>query len=164
MTLNRRRFEEGRIRSPRLRRATGQRYPDKLHQMGNNHATILRVICSEREGFFAMPVMSILNQAKGGLPVSASFSAPLDGPACLVLSGSVWSGTVNQTIGVQLELDGAVIGSALIFSNGTSTHRAVVPSYIPVKLTFGTHKVTLTAATAATTSDLNDLFDLVLIY
>ena len=111
-----------------------------------------------------MPVMSILNQAKGGLPVSASFDAPLDGPACLVLSGSVWSGTANQIIGVALELDGKPIGSASIFSNLNTTHRAVVPSYIPVNMTFGTHKITLVPSTTATTSDYNDFYDVVLIY
>lgn len=111
-----------------------------------------------------MPIMSILNQAKGGLPISASFAAPLDGPACIVLSGSVWSGTANQVIGVSLDLDGKVIGTASIFSNGASTHRAVVPSYIPVVLTFGTHKITLVASTATTTSDFNDFYDVVLVY
>jgi len=108
--------------------------------------------------------MSILNQAKGGLPISASFDAPLDGPACLVLSGSVWSGTANQLIGVSLELDGKAVGAASIFSNLASTHRAVVPSYIPVVLTFGTHKITLVASSATTTSDYNDFYDVVLVY
>ena len=111
-----------------------------------------------------MPVMSILNQAKGALPISVSFNAPLDGPACLVLSGSVWSGTANQMIGVGLELDVVAIGSASIFSNLNGTHRAVVPSYIPINLTFGTHKLTLGPSTAATTSDFNDCYDVVLIY
>jgi|HubBroStandDraft_2_1064218.scaffolds.fasta_scaffold580868_2 hypothetical protein len=111
-----------------------------------------------------MPVMSILNQAKGALPVSTTFDAPLDGPACLVLSGSVWSGTVNQMIGVGLELDGKAIGSASIFSNLNSTHRAVVPSYIPINLTFGAHKITLVPSTTATISDFNDFYDVVLIY
>jgi hypothetical protein len=111
-----------------------------------------------------MPVMSILNQAKGGLPVSASFTAPLDGPACLVVSGSVWSAVANQMIGVGVELDGKAIGSASIYSNLNTTHRAVVPSYIPINLTFGTHKITLGPSTPTTTSDLNDLYDVVLIY
>jgi hypothetical protein len=111
-----------------------------------------------------MPMLSILNQAKGGLPVSATFEAPLDGPACLVLSGSVWSQTANQMIGVGLELDGKLIGTASIFSNATTTHRAVVPSYIPINLTFGSHKVTLVPTTGTTVSDFNDLFDVALIY
>jgi hypothetical protein len=111
-----------------------------------------------------MPVMSILNQAKGGLPVSASFDAPTDGPACLMVSGSVWCGTANQLIGVNLELDGAVIGSATIFSNMATTHRATVPSFIPIKLTFGTHKITLVPLNSATVSDYNDFYEVVLIY
>ena len=111
-----------------------------------------------------MPVMSILNQAKGGLPISASFDAPSDGPATLMVTGSVWSGTANQMIGVSLELDGKVIGSSVIFSNMASTHRATVPSLIPVKLAFGPHKITLVALNAATTSDFNDFYDVALFY
>lgn len=111
-----------------------------------------------------MPVLSILNQAKGGLPVSASFEAPLDGPACLMVSGSVWTQTPNEMIGVSLELDGVTIGTASIFSNLASTHRAVVPSFIPFNLTFGAHKITLVASTKATVSDFNDFYDVVLIY
>ncbi len=108
--------------------------------------------------------MSILNQAKGGFPISASFAAPLDGPACLSVSGSVWTSTPNQLIGVSLELDGVLIGTASIFSNGSTTHRAVVPCFIPINLTFGTHKITLIPSTPATTSDFNDFFDVVLIF
>jgi hypothetical protein len=111
-----------------------------------------------------MPVMSILNQAKGGLPVSVSFDAPTDGPACLMVAGSVWAGTPNQLIGVSLELDGTVIGSSMIYSNLNTTHRATVPSFIPVKLTFGSHKITLVALNAATVSDYNDFYDVVLLY
>ncbi len=111
-----------------------------------------------------MAILSLLNQAHGPLPLSAKFNAPSDGPSCFVLSGSVWSGTANQMIGVGLELDGKAIGSAAIFSNGSSTHRAVVPSCIPVTLTFGAHVVTLVALNASTTSDQNDPFDLVLQY
>jgi hypothetical protein len=111
-----------------------------------------------------MPVMSIMNQVKGGFPVTATFKAPSDGPACFVLSGSVWTGTANQMIGVGLELDGELIGSASIFSNANTTHRAVVPSYIPVNLSIGEHKITLVAHTSVTTSDFNDLYDVSLIY
>ena len=111
-----------------------------------------------------MPVLSILNQGVGPMPISVSFTAPSDGPSCFSLSGSVWSTTANQLIGVSLQLDGVTIGSAAIFSNASSTHRAVVPSYIPVTLTFGPHKLTLVALNSYTTSDQNDLFDVVLLY
>ena len=109
-----------------------------------------------------MGMLSILNQAKGPLPIQTSFKAPSDGPTCLVLSGSVWSARANQMIGIQLQLDGKVIGSAEIFSNGASTHRAVVPSYMPVTLAFGQHTLSLVALNSATTSDFNDFFNVTL--
>jgi hypothetical protein len=110
-----------------------------------------------------MPILSILNQVKGPLPIKATFKALSDGPSCFVLSGSVWSPTAGQVIGVQLELDGKVIGSASICSNGATTHRAVVPSYIPVTLTFGQHTLTLLPLNSSTTADQNDFFDVVLL-
>jgi hypothetical protein len=72
--------------------------------------------------------------------------------------------TQNQTIGIEVSLDGKPIGSASIFSNLGTNHRAVVPTYIPLKLTFGEHKLVLSAATSVTISDLNDFFDVVLDY
>ena len=110
-----------------------------------------------------MPMLSILNQAKGPLPIHTKFNAPSDGPTCLVLSGSVWSVKANELIGVQLELDGKVIGSAAIYSNQPSTHRAVVPAYIPVNLSFGQHTLTLLPLNSSTTSDPNDFFNVILL-
>ncbi len=115
-----------------------------------------------------MPIQVILNQQPGPLPITISFTAPTDGPSCIVVSGSVWTQTANQTIGIEVSLDGQTIGSASIFSNAPATHRAVVPTYIPVTLSVGDppppHKLVLSAATPATISDLNDFFDVVLEY
>ncbi len=111
-----------------------------------------------------MAIQIILNQQKGPLPLTASFKSPTDGPSCLVVSGSVWSQTANQIIGIEVSLDGKPIGLAAIFSNATATHRAVVPTYIPLNLAFGQHQLSLSAATPVTTSDFNDFFDAVLVY
>ncbi|HYL75573.1 MAG TPA: hypothetical protein VEU96_15275 [Bryobacteraceae bacterium] len=111
-----------------------------------------------------MAIQVILNQKKGPLPITASFSAPSDAPCCLVIYGSVWTQTANQTIGIAVTLDGKPIGSASIWSNAAATHRAVVPTYIPVKLAFGQHTVVLSAETSVTVSDINDFFDVVLEY
>ena len=111
-----------------------------------------------------MPIQVILNQKKGPLPLTASFNAPSDAPSCLIVSGSVWTQTANQTIGIVVTLDGKPIGSASIWSNAAATHRAVVPTYIPVKLAFGQHTIVLSAETPGTISDLNDFFEVVLDY
>ena len=67
-------------------------------------------------------------------------------------------------IGIQVSLDNAHVGSASIYSNAPTTHRAVVPTYIPLKLTFANHQVTLSAMPGGTVSDINDFFDIVLEY
>ena len=110
-----------------------------------------------------MAVQIIMNQQKGPLPITVSFSPPSDGPSCLVVSGSAWTQTANHTIGIEISLDKKPIGSASIWSNAVATHRALVPKYIPLKLAFGQHELTLTA-TAGTITDVNDLFNVVLEY
>ena len=111
-----------------------------------------------------MAIQVILSQ-KGPLPITASFSAPGDSPMYIEVNGSVWTQTANQMIGIAIALDGNQVGTAQIFSNANATHRTVVPAYIPVKLTQGQHKLTLSAITPGTTvSDFNDLFTAVIHY
>lgn len=112
-----------------------------------------------------MAVQVLIGNQKGPLPISASFMAPGDMPMYLEVTGSIWTQTANQMISIQVSLDGNVIGTASIFSNGASTHRAVVPVYIPVKLAQGSHTLQLAVTPNTTTvSDLNDFFTAVLHY
>jgi hypothetical protein len=112
-----------------------------------------------------MAVQVLIGNQKGPLPVSATFMAPGDMPMNVEVTGSVWTQTANQMIGIQVAIDGNVIGTANIFSNTASTHRAVVPVYLPVKLAQGSHTIQLSVAPGTTTvSDLNDLFTAVLHY
>jgi len=109
-----------------------------------------------------MAIQVIVAQA-GPLPISASFTAPGDEPMYLEVNGSVWSQSTNELLGIVVALDGNVIGDAQIFSNGNTTHRAVVPAYIQVQLSEGQHTLTLSAANN-TVSDFNDRFAAVLHY
>ena len=109
--------------------------------------------------------VQVLVSQKGPLPISVSFSAPGDMPCYLEVNGSVWTQTANQMIGIQVSVDGNVVGTANIFSNAASTHRNVVPRYFPIKLNQGSHTVELTLApNTTTTSDFNDFFNAVLHY
>ena len=109
-----------------------------------------------------MAIQVIVTQA-GPLPISAAFSAPGDEPMYLEVNGSVWSQSADELLGIVVALDGNVIGEAQIFSNGNTTHRAVVPAYIQVQLSEGQHTLTLSAANN-TVSDYNDRFAAVLHY
>ncbi len=110
--------------------------------------------------------LQVLISQKGPLPISIVFTAPGDSPYYLEVNGSIWTQTANNMIGIQVELDGQVLGTAQIFSNGASTHRAVVPGYFPVKLSYGQqHTLTLSGApNTTTTSDANDYFNAVIHY
>ena len=111
-----------------------------------------------------MAVQVIMNQQKGPLPLKATFNSPSSAPMYLEITGSVWTTTANQLIGIGVNIDGAAIGSAQVFSNTASTHRSVVSAYIQVKLNQGQHTVTLGPSSAVTTSDFNDFFTVVLHY
>ena len=112
-----------------------------------------------------MALQVIFSQKPGPLPINATFTALSDAPCTLVIHGSVWSIAANQKVGIQIQVDGAQVGTAQLFSNGGSTHRAVVPAYIPLTLKQGQHTLTLALLPGTqTTSDLNDVFSAVIHY
>jgi hypothetical protein len=109
-------------------------------------------------------IQVIIAQA-GPLPVKATAEIMSDGPAVVTVAGSVWSTSANSMIGVSLLIDGEPTNiSAGIFSNGPSTHRAVVPVTVPYTFTIGPHTFTLEPMTAQTTSDSNDYFTVAVQY
>ena len=110
-----------------------------------------------------MSVQVILSQ-KGPLPIAVSFNAPGDIPCVLEVNGSVWTTTANQMIGIQVQLDGANLGQANIFSNTASTHRAVVPAYFKVQLKYGVQHKLVLSAPPGTITDFNDFFTAVIHY
>lgn len=108
--------------------------------------------------------IQVIVQKAGPLPIRASFQAPGDQPMFLEVNGSVWSQSVNQMIGIAINLDGTNVGTAQIYSNGNATHRSVVPAYIAIQLSQGQHTLTLSPADAATVSDFNDFYTAVIHY
>ena len=115
---------------------------------------------------------TLLLQEAGPLPKSVDFKAPGTGPGVVVISGSVWSPNTNKLIGIQVELDGTSVGTAEIYSNGGSTHRTVVTSYMQIELNKAwpgappeppTYTLTLENLNADTTSDINDRFTVALL-
>ena len=104
-----------------------------------------------------MAIQMVIQQV-GPLPITVNFQAPGDSPMILEVNGSVWTQTANSMIGIGVKLDGQVIGAAQIYSNGAATHRAVVPAFIPIKLSQGQHTLSLYANTASTVSDFNDFY------
>jgi hypothetical protein len=110
-----------------------------------------------------MAIQLIIQQV-GPLPLKATFNSLTNGPVYLEVNGSVWTQSANKMIGIGIQIDGNLVGTAKIFSNTAATHRAAVPAYIALKLDQGQHTLTLVAQDATTVSDLNDLFTAVIHY
>src|ERR1700684_3004367 len=83
---------------------------------------------------------------QSGRPAAAQSSIPgsLDGPAVLVVTGSLWTQSANTLLTMNVQLDGTSIGTAKIWSNGVSTHRTFPALFLSVNLTYGQHVLTIT--------------------
>ena len=111
-----------------------------------------------------MDIAPILNQHIGPLPITVNFKSPTDAGALIEVAGSVWSGTANVSIGIEVLIDNVVVGSAHIFSNNPSVHRAVIPVLVKAPADFNSHTLTLKPLNSNTVSDLNDYYMAKLIF
>ena len=102
--------------------------------------------------------------SNGPLPVQGNFGAESDLETVMFVSGSVWSNQAGQWVGVQILLDGNVVGEGVVYCNEASSHRAFIPVMIPVTVPFGAHTVTLSAVNNNTMADVNDYFNVYLLY
>jgi hypothetical protein len=110
-----------------------------------------------------MQVLQIINQP-GPLPLKAQFTAPLNGPAVLVVTSSMVSTVANVSMQLFVSLDGTRIGTGQTWSNGPSTHRVLPTLFIGFTLTSAQHVLTLELSGSGVTADLNDFFNASLIY
>ena len=110
-----------------------------------------------------MNLQTVIAQ-NGPLPITATFSAESDAEMVMVVSGSVWSSAPGQWGGVQIMLDGNVIGEAAVFFNEANSHRAFITTLIPVTVAFGQHTVDLALVTNNTMIDANDWLNVYLMY
>ena len=110
-----------------------------------------------------MQVLQVINQT-GPLPLKTQFQAPLDGPALLVVTGTLWSTVANTLVQLTVALDGAPIATGQLWSNGASTHRALPTLFINLILTYGQHVLSLSQGGSGVTSDVNDFFNASILY
>ena len=61
-----------------------------------------------------MQLLPIINQV-GPLPIKAQFKTPVDGPAVLIVTGTLWGNTENKLIQMTVSLDGAQVGVAQLW-------------------------------------------------
>ena len=104
-----------------------------------------------------MPLQTIISSA-GPLPLNEIFTPIADGPVVFIVTGTAWSTTAPNKIGIEVYLNGVAIGSATMFANQNSVHmtlptlflNATIPSNQPQKISV--------AALGNTVTDYNDIF------
>lgn len=111
-----------------------------------------------------MATAQTLISGVGPLPLSKKFTAEGDGDVLIFVSGSAWSGNTDQLIGMNVLLDGQAIWSSTVWTNESSSHKALVPVFIPTSLSFGDHILELEVVDNNTNTDINDNFNVTLIY
>lgn len=110
-----------------------------------------------------MLIQTVIN-SNGPLPLKGAFNAESNSPLVIVVSGSAWSNAAGQWVGVQVILDGSVIGEAAVFCNEASSHRALITTFIPTTVDFGQHTIELQAVSASTMCDVNDFLNVYVMY
>ena len=102
----------------------------------------------------------IAQNQTGPLPLKIPFNVPIDGDVTIAFSGTCWSSAAQAPGGVQVYLDGAHIGEALLFFNASGVHLTLPTQLFAVTLTDGPHTIALQPLSANTVSDKNDFYSL----
>jgi hypothetical protein len=100
----------------------------------------------------------IANNKQGPLPLTIPFTSPVVGPATLAVSATVWTKTGGQTIGIEVLVNGTVIGIMQICANQASVHLALPTSFFNAKFPSQAATLTIQALNGNTTTDFNDYF------
>jgi hypothetical protein len=103
-------------------------------------------------------ITPVLTNQPGPLTSQGNFTSQ-GGILYMTVSGSAWSKSASTTISVAVSVDGKLMGTAQVFTNEASSHKALVPLALHLQqLAAGQHTVSL-AAGAGTITDQNDFFD-----
>jgi hypothetical protein len=82
-----------------------------------------------------------------------------------VLSGTAWTQNAPCLVGINLLLDGQVIGEAMCFANQSANHQALRSTFIIFdNMTIGEHSIAIGPANTNTVIDQNDYFQVTLIF
>ena len=106
-------------------------------------------------------VAEVLGSKAGALPVDATF-ATTGGRILLSVSGTAYRATAGP-IGLDVSLDGAVIGSLKTFTNEPASHKAFpARTFVVQGIAAGNHAISI-APQLDTLSDTNDYFNATLV-
>jgi hypothetical protein len=110
-----------------------------------------------------MPLQTIISAA-GPLPLNQTFTPPADGPVVLIVTGTAWSTSAPGSIGIEVLLNGAVIGSVTLFANQNAVHMTLPPLFLNAMIPSNQPQKISIAGLGKTVTDYNDHFVVQLLF
>jgi hypothetical protein len=103
----------------------------------------------------------LINNTVGPLPLSRNGFYTAGSTQVLQVSGSAWTNNPGW-IGVNIWIDGAIVGVLRGFTNEAASHKTLVEQPVILHLTPGPHNLELAPTGSTTLTDLNDHFNVLL--
>jgi hypothetical protein len=95
----------------------------------------------------------------GALPKEGTYNKRRGGTLIISAAGSGWSSNKDQLIGMKVFVDNNRVGTAQVWTNEATSHKAFVPVFAVVNnVSKGKHTIKLEPLNAATNTDQNDYF------
>ena len=95
----------------------------------------------------------------GALPKEGTYKKRRGGTLIISAAGSGWSTNNDQLIGMKVYVDNNRVGTAQVWTNEATSHKAFVPVFAVVNnVSKGKHTIKLKPLNAATNTDQNDYF------
>jgi len=108
-------------------------------------------------------VYRVIQQQPGPLPIIMPFNSG-GGRLVIFASGSGYSGPGDETIGMQISIDGFARGNAQVFTNEAGSHKAFnAVALVVTGIAGGAHTVTLSALGPTQIDPLRDFFDVTIL-
>ncbi len=101
--------------------------------------------------------------APGPLPLTATFTPTATGPLVFVVTGTAWLANAPGSIGIEVFLNGVLIGSANVFANQGSVHMTLPTIFANGTITSNQAQKIAVVAVGATVTDYNDHFSVQLL-
>jgi len=103
-------------------------------------------------------ILQTVLSAVGPLPLTHTFQPKADGPVVFIVTATAWSQHAPEKIGIQVSLNGVVIGSVSLWANQNAVHMTLPALLMNATIaSISSQKITISAV-GDTVTDLNDTF------
>jgi hypothetical protein len=111
----------------------------------------------------SVSITGVYVNAAGALPLAGDTFTSHGGTLTLNASGSAWSTSAGALIGMNVLVDGVVVGTSQVYTNEAQSHKALIPISVALPgVGAGAHVVVIQPL-SGTTTDFNDFFNVTVV-